>query len=238
MAASPDAAHEEHVRAIALARLAFAPGMSVQAPPNLSPGRLEDLVAAGIDDWGGVSPLTPDHVNPEAPWPDLRELEARTACAGKTLVPRLAVRPSYLRAADTWLDPKVKPSVLRLADADGLARDEWTAGKTATPPSFPAPSLGPSGLAAILARARDGRLLAEADICALFAARGAEFAAVRREADALRREVSGEAVSYVVNRNINYTNVCTYRCKFCAFSKGRTAPALRGPAYDLPLAEI
>ena len=151
MAASPDAAHEEHVRAIALARLAFAPGMSVQAPPNLSPGRLEDLIAAGIDDWGGVSPLTPDHVNPELPWPELRELETRTACAGKTLVPRLAVRPSYLRAADAWLDPKVKPSVLRLADADGLARDEWTAGKTVVPPPLPAPSFGPSGLAAILA---------------------------------------------------------------------------------------
>ncbi|MSO85332.1 MAG: 7,8-didemethyl-8-hydroxy-5-deazariboflavin synthase subunit CofH [Rhodospirillales bacterium] len=238
MAESPDAAFDAHVRAIALARLAFAPDMSIQAPPNLSPGRLEDLIGAGIDDWGGVSPLTPDYVNPEAPWPDLRELEVRTEACGKTLAPRLAIRPAYVRAATEWLDPETRPAVLRLADADGLARDDWTAGKTEMPPSMPAPALGPSGLAAILARARDGRLLAEAEICALFAARGPEVAAVRREADGLRREAVGDAVTYVVNRNINYTNVCTYRCKFCAFSKGRTAPALRGPAYDLPLAEI
>ncbi|MCC7016018.1 MAG: 5-amino-6-(D-ribitylamino)uracil--L-tyrosine 4-hydroxyphenyl transferase CofH [Rhodospirillales bacterium] len=242
MAAAPDAAHEEHVRAIALARLAFAPSMSIQAPPNLSPGRLEDLIAAGIDDWGGVSPLTPDHVNPEAPWPELRELEARTAAADKTLAARLAIRPGYARAAETWLDSRVRPAVLRLADADGLARDEWTAGKTVTPPPLPAPALfpglGPSGLASVTSRARDGRLLSEADIRALFAARGVEFAAVRREADALRSEAAGDAVTYVVNRNINYTNVCAYRCAFCAFSKGRTAPQLRGPAYDLPLAEI
>ena len=238
MADVPDAAHEEHVRAIALARLAFAPSMSVQAPPNLSPGRLEDLIGAGIDDWGGVSPLTPDHVNPEAPWPEVRELETRTAAAGKSLAPRLAVRPAYVRAATEWLDPALRPAVLRLADADGLARDDWTAGKTVTPPSLPRPALGPSGLATILARARDGRLLAETEICALFAARGPEVAAVCREADGLRREAVGDSVSYVVNRNINYTNVCTYRCTFCAFSKGRTAPTLRGPAYVLPYPEI
>jgi FO synthase len=238
MAAVPDAAHEAHVRAIALARLAFAPSMSVQAPPNLSPGRLEDLIAAGIDDWGGVSPLTPDHVNPEAPWPELRELEACTAAAGKTLAARLTLRPSYVRAAETWLDPQVRPAVLRLADADGLARDDWTAGRTATPPPLPSPAFGPSGLAAVTSRARDGRLLSEAELCALFAARGADLAFVRREADALRREAAGEAVTYVVNRNINYTNVCAYRCAFCAFSKGRTAPQLRGPAYDLALPEI
>jgi FO synthase len=236
MANAPDTEREAHLRAIALARLAFAPSMSVQAPPNLSPGGLEDLIGAGIDDWGGVSPVTPDHVNPEAPWPSLRELEARTAAAGKILVARLAVRPAFARAGTDWLDPGVRPAVLRLADADGLARDNWTAGKTAEPPSLPA--LGPSGLGAVTSRARDGTLLSEADVRALFAARGADFAHVRREADALRREVAGDAVSYVVNRNINYTNMCAYRCAFCAFSKGRTAPALRGPAYDLPTPEI
>ena len=238
MADTPDAAQVEHVRAIALSRIAFAPSMSIQAPPNLSLGRLEALIEAGIDDWGGVSPLTPDHVNPEAPWPNLSELEVRTETCGKTLAPRLAVRPSYARAPKQWLDPEMRPAVLKLADADGLARDDWTAGKTEMPPSLPVPSLGPTGLSAILARARDGDLLSESDIGALFSARGADFTAVCQEADSLRREVAGDAVTYVVNRNINYTNVCTYRCTFCAFSKGRTAPQLRGPAYDLAMPEI
>ena len=238
MADTPDASHPDHVRAIALARLAFEPAMSIQAPPNLSPGQLEALIEAGIDDWGGVSPLTPDHVNPELPWPTLRELETRTEAAGKTLAARLAIGPAYVHAATEWLDPEMRPWVLRAADADGLARDDWAAGKSETPPALPAPRLGPTGLGAILARARDEKVLAEADICALFAARGGDFAAVVGAADALRREVAGDAVTYVVNRNINYTNVCTYRCRFCAFSKGRTAPQLRGPAYDLPMSEI
>jgi FO synthase len=241
MADSPDAGAEAHARAVALARLAFAPTMSVQAPPNLSPGRLENLIGAGIDDWGGVSPLTPDHVNPEAPWPELRELEARTEAAGKTLVPRLAIRPGYVGAGDVWLDAAVRPAVLRLADADGLARDSWTAGLTAAAPRLPAlgpTALGPAGLGAILARAHDGKSLSEIDIVALFAARGADFAHVAHAADALRQETVGDAVSYVVNRNINYTNVCSFRCRFCAFSKGRGAGAARDPAYVMSISEI
>jgi FO synthase len=238
MAEAPHADGDAHLRAIAFARLIFAPAMSVQAPPNLSPGALERLVAAGIDDWGGVSPVTPDHVNPEAPWPEVRDLDGRTAAAGKTLAARLAVRPAFQRAGDDWLDPAMRPAVLALADADGLASGDWIAGLTADPPPLPAPALGPSALAAVTARARDGKPLAETEVRALFAARGADVAFVRREADALRREVAGDAVSYVVNRNINYTNICAYRCAFCAFSKGRGKDASRDPAYLLPESEI
>ncbi|MBM3733258.1 MAG: 7,8-didemethyl-8-hydroxy-5-deazariboflavin synthase subunit CofH [Acidimicrobiia bacterium] len=238
MADTPHADGDAHLRAIALSRLVFDASMSVQAPPNLSPGALEDLIAAGIDDWGGVSPVTPDHVNPEAPWPEVRELKVRTAAAGKTLAARLAVRPAFQRAEDDWLDPAMRPAVLRLADADRLASEDWIAGQTRVPPSLSAPGLGPSGLAAVTARARDGKLIAETEIRALFAARGSDFAFVRREADALRCEAAGDAVSYVVNRNINYTNICSYRCAFCAFSKGRGKDAARDPAYLLPASEI
>jgi FO synthase len=244
MAARPDASEEEHIRTIALARLAFAPQMTVQAPPNLSPGRLEALIDAGINDWGGVSPVTADHVNPEAPWPSLPELSARTAAAGKILTPRLAVHPAFLQETGRWIDPGLVGHVLAHSDAFGLARDEWSPGAGMTAPAsaahaaHPSPTLGAGGLEGILSKARDGRPLAEAEIVELFAARGRDFERVCEAADALRRDVSGDAVTYVVNRNINYTNICSYRCRFCAFSKGKTAENLRGRPYDLPLEEI
>jgi FO synthase len=229
---------------IAAARLVFGAGMSIQAPPNLNPGRLGELLGAGINDWGGVSPVTPDHVNPESPWPHLEDLAAATRAAGHVLVPRLTVYPSYVAARDQWIDPGLAPAVLRVADAAGLARtDAWCAGggeaAEQVRPSLPraAAPLRPR-LAALVDRARRGLRLAEDDVAALFAARGPAVPAIAAAADAVRHEQAGDTVTYVVNRNINYTNLCAYKCTFCAFSKGRTDEDLRGAPYVLDLAEI
>ncbi len=239
-AVEPDRA--ELLWSVAMARLVFGPTMNIQAPPNLSPGALEALIEAGVNDWGGVSPLTPDYVNPEAPWPSLRELAARTAKAGKVLVERLAIYPDYALAPQRWLAPALVRPVLDRIDSSGLARtDSWTAGEArgAVPAGGP-PGVDNcrSGVGAVLSRVRDGETLGEGDIVRLFEARGADLRAVCEAADRLRRRVNGDTVSYVVNRNINYTNVCYFRCGFCAFSKGRTSESLRGPAYDLDMEEI
>ena len=225
---------------IAAARHVLGGEMNIQAPPNLSPGVYQRLIAAGLNDWGGVSPVTPDHVNPEAPWPHLQELAARTAEAGKVLVQRLPAYPAYVRAPDRWFAAPVAAAVRRASDAEGFARgDDWSPGET-TPPAAAAPRLAAAeaGLARLVDRAAGGARLEEAEIGRLFAARDADQAHVMAAADALRQAVSGETIRYVVNRNINYTNICTYRCSFCAFSKGKTHEALRGPAYDLDHAEI
>ena len=244
MAEVADAGLELHQWAIATARLIFGPAMSIQAPPNLRSGELPQLVAAGVNDWGGVSPVTPDHVNPEASWPDLGDLARETRAAGRELVERLAIVPAYARSSERWVDAGLRPRVERLRDTQGLARsDDWYAGSLAPPPAaaahwFRCTGPLPDAIAEALAAARDGLGLDEAAIAALFRARGDELAAVLTAADDLRREAVGDGVSYVVNRNINYTNICTYRCGFCAFSKGRSARSLRGPGYLLPLDEI
>ncbi len=247
MAAAPEPSLEEHLWTVAVTRLLFGPEMTVQAPPNLQPGARAALIRAGIDDWGGVSPVTPDHVNPEAPWPQLDALAAETSDAGRVLVERLAVHPGYALNPAIWLDSALRPAVLRLSDAEGLARtDSWCAGAETPPPAQMGTARGGQArdgqasaeLSPILARARAGRSLSEAEIVALFAARGPDLAAVVAAADDLRAETVGDGVAYVVNRNINYTNVCQYRCNFCAFSKGRTAAALRGRPYDLSHQEI
>ncbi len=138
----PSCDPDEYLRTIAAARLLLPPSVHLQAPPNLS-DELGPLVAAGIDDWGGVSPVTPDHVNPERPWPALERLRAATEAAGKTLAPRLTVYPEYARDAGTWLDDAVRPAVLRASDAEGLARDDqWASGGDVAPPTcWPGPSL-------------------------------------------------------------------------------------------------
>jgi FO synthase len=225
---------------IAAARLILGAAMNVQAPPNLSPGVYEHLVAAGINDWGGVSPVTPDHVNPEAPWPELATLARRTASVGRLLVQRLPVYPSYALAPERWMAPDIATRVRRAIDADGLARDDdWSPGLTKAPPARIALLTAvDADVAAAIGHAGAGQRLDEAAIVRLFGARDADFDAVTRAADDLRRRVSGETVRYVVNRNINYTNICYYRCKFCAFSKGKTHEALRGAPYDLALEEI
>lgn len=241
MANAPEPSTEELLWTIAVARLIFGPEMTIQAPPNLSPGALSELVAAGLDDWGGVSPVTPDHVNPEAPWPHLDTLAKATASCGKTLIERLAIYPAYALDGDRWLGKKLRTTVLRAVDGDGYPRtDSWMTGAPTTPPALATGPSAPIGddLVAILDKAQAGSDLSEGDIVRLFRSRGAEVAAICNAADALRRQVNGNTVTYVVTRNINYTNVCYFKCQFCAFSKGKLSENLRGKPYDLDIEEI
>jgi FO synthase len=247
MAQAPEPALDEQLWTIAVARLLFGTRLTVQAPPNLRAGELGPLLRAGVNDWGGVSPVTPDHVNPEAPWPHLADLAQETAACDRQLVERLALAPAYARAPARWVDAGLVARILHMSDSQGLARqDDWHAGSaSALPPAaggwLPSPrrrAAASTAIAAPLAAAQAGAALAEADIVRLFAADGRDLQAVLNAADALRAAVAGDDITYVVNRNINYTNICTYRCGFCAFSKGRSARSLRGPAYDLDLEEI
>ena len=242
MALAPEPDLEELVWTIAVARLIFGAEMSIQAPPNLSPGVLEQLVAAGINDWGGVSPLTPDHVNPEAPWPHLAQLARDTGSAGKYLDQRLTLYPRYLAEADTWLSPKVQPAARKQSDGEGYAkRDEWIAGISEHAPStelsLPFAQAKPA-VAAIIERCLAGGPVAETEIATLLRSRGADFGTVIEAANTLRKKVCDDTVSYVVNRNINYTNVCYFKCQFCAFSKGSGSENLRGKPYDISAEEI
>ncbi len=240
-AGAPEPALDDLMWTIAAARIVFGPAMNFQAPPNLSPCDYARLVAAGINDWGGVSPVTPDHVNPEAPWPHVDELRRRTQAADKTLVERLAIYPSHVREHEKWLDPRVASRVLQAVDAAGYARtDGWCAGLTVPPPAVATVRSSSHTVSPVvadaLARAAAGDTLEENAIVALFAARGGDFEAVCATADAVRHDRSGDVVRYVVNRNVNYTNVCSFRCGFCAFSKA--SGDLRGPAYDVAHDEI
>ena len=242
MAAAPEPNQKDHLWTIAITRLIFGAAMSIQAPPNLMPDALETMVAAGINDWGGVSPVTPDHVNPEAPWPGLDLLAQRTAAAGKLLVERLAIYPEYALDPVRWLDPALRTPTLRNIDTQGFARtDPWSPGAGIVPPAA-GKRFGKRALIEplepILARATAGEALREHDIVTLFQARGDAFDRVCETADRLRREVNGDTVSYVVTRNINYTNICYFRCQFCAFSKGKLSENLRGRPYNLDMAEI
>jgi FO synthase len=240
MAGHAEPSLDEHLWSIAAARLILGPAMTIQAPPNLQPDGLAALMRAGVNDWGGVSPVTPDHVNPEAPWPHLLALAAATAEAGRVLTERLAIGPSHAKQPERWVEPAIALKVRRAVDARGLPiMQDWRAGSGIAPPRWPIAgrTIVASRIDAILDRAVDGKGLDDADIVTLFHATGPEAGRVVEAADALRRSVKGDAVTYVVNRNINYTNICAYRCGFCAFSKG-TAKALRGPAYRLDLAEV
>ena len=243
MANVPPPSLDEHLWTIAVARLIFPPSMNIQAPPNLSPGALGKLVDAGINDWGGVSPVTPDHVNPEAPWPHLRVLERATAAAGKYLTDRLAIYPSYARANLDWVDSGLRRAVLDRIDGEGWPRrDDWSPGAGIELPSeasrIAAPGIAGCEISPALDKAFAGRNLDESEIVRLFRARDDDFAAVCSAADALRKTTCGDVVSYVVTRNINYTNICSFRCQFCAFSKGKTSENLRGRPYNLSLEEI
>jgi len=246
MAGAPEPALEEQLWTLAATRLIFGPGMSIQAPPNLRPADLAALLRSGANDWGGVSPVTPDHVNPEAPWPHLEGLARQTRAAGRELSERLAITPSFARAPARWLAPGLVPGVLKLTDASGRARtDPWHAGAgTPVPPEVAAEVRAArrvrpgDALASLLRRARRGAVPSEGEIAGLFGLTGRDFQAVVRAADRLREASCGPEVTYVVNRNINYTNICLYHCGFCAFSKGRSARSLRGPAYRLDLDEI
>src|SRR3954447_25364715 len=227
MAAAPEPPLEELLWTIAVARIVLGARAHVQAPPNLSYEDFPRLLDAGIDDWGGVSPVTIDHVNPEAPWPDVERLRSATESRGLALAPRLAVYPEWI--SEAWLDPRVMPAVLRASDSLGLAReDRWSPGDDLGVPFVPRDGLPVD--------TRDE--LGEDELVRLFRARGHERERVFAAGDAVRRDVCGDDVTYVVTRNIQYTNVCYFRCGFCAFSKGRLAANLRGAPYLVPHDEI
>ncbi|HEX6424300.1 MAG TPA: bifunctional FO biosynthesis protein CofGH [Acidimicrobiales bacterium] len=266
---APPCPPDEHLEAIALARLVLPPDVHVQAPPNLADD-FGVLLDAGIDDWGGVSPVTADHVNPERPWPALDRLRAVTEARGFALAPRLTVYPEFAAAGDRWLDPGLVFPVGDRADAEGLGRDDpgsvfpertlenaragtgaeivltgvrstaWYSGADAAPPTLvPGPRGAVRGrVAEVLDGVRAGQAVGEDEIVALFGARGPEVVAVAEVADDLRREAVGDVVTYVRNRNINYTNVCTFKCRFCGFSKGPLSLNLRGTPYLLTLDDV
>ena len=238
MANHPEPSLDDHLWTVAVARLILGGAMTIQAPPNLQADGLSQLLAAGVNDWGGVSLVTPDHVNPEAPWPHLDALAETTATAGRKLVERLAIGPAFAREPDLWLDRTLVTKVRRAVDGRGLPVVEtWRAGGQAPPPEIrhDGRTLASARIDHIVARA--GERLDEQDIITLFCADGPDVARIAQAADALRADVAGETVTYVVNRNINYTNICLHRCTFCAFSKSGTKD-LRGPAYVLSDEEV
>ncbi len=264
MHAHPPCPEDELLWTVAAARLVLPPEVHLQAPPNLSEN-LISLLEAGIDDWGGVSPVTIDHVNPERPWPEIERLRAATEQAGHTLAPRLTIYPEHALDPDRWLDPAMRTPVLRASDAEGLARDHpWSPGCAIQPPvliaaevpgqsvaaggsailrdggpaASEAPARAKSAVAEVLGGVLLGQEVGEDEIVTLFAARGAEVRDVADVANELRRRAVGDAVTFVANRNINYTNICTYKCRFCAFSKGPLSLNLRGDPYLLDLDEI
>jgi FO synthase len=227
MAAVDEPALEELLWTIAVARLVLPQEIALQAPPNLTDD-FGALLNAGIDDWGGVSPVTIDHVNPEAPWPALELLRAACAARGLELAPRLTVYPGHSSAE--WIDVGVLPHVLRAADSLGFAReDRWAPGEVESVPFLVSRD-------ALPVDTQDE--LGEDELVRLFRARGEERQRVFAAADRLRRELCGDEVTYVVTRNVQYTNVCYFRCGFCAFSKGKLAANLRGEPYLVPHGEI
>jgi len=288
MARTPDADLHDLAATVAVARLLLGPRAHVQAPPNLVGDEHALLLRAGIDDWGGVSPVTPDHVNPERPWPAVEDLARHSAEAGFTLVERLTVYPEWVRRGEPWLDPRVLPHVTALAEEEsGLARvgasprglpwqepdGGWgdassgradlqtavdTHGRTADrrgdfdevygdwaelrsrvpvepPGRFAAPAVLAGGVAAALRRAAESPAgVTDAQALALITARGEALEAVCRLADDVRRDTVGDDVTFVVNRNINFTNVCYVGCRFCAFAQRRTD----ADAYTLSLSEV
>ncbi|MHB1165424.1 MAG: 5-amino-6-(D-ribitylamino)uracil--L-tyrosine 4-hydroxyphenyl transferase CofH [Candidatus Nanopelagicales bacterium] len=256
------------VEAIGLARAILPADVHLQAPPNLvdDPGVLID---AGIDDFGGISPVTADHVNPERPWPHVDDLRRVVEERGLALAPRLTVYPEYVLDPGRWLDADVRFPVLDRSDAEGLGRDDpgavfperheaaanvgtgaeviqvgrrstaWYSGADRLPAVIiPAPGQVGPAVAEVLAGVTAGQQPGIGELVTLFEARGPEVAAIADFADDLRRRVNGDAVTYVHNRNINYTNVCTFRCSFCGFSKGPASLNLRGRPYLLSNDEI
>ncbi len=259
---------EEELWSIAVARLILPTDVRLQAPPNLMDD-FGSLLDAGIDDWGGVSPITPDHVNPERPWPALDRLREVTEARGFTLAPRLTIYPRFVETSSRWLDPALHFPVKDRSDAESMGRDDpgalfpekvshfvevtdgaevvligerstgWYSGSPVTPPTLvPGHSYARGAVAEVLDGVRSGQELGEVEIVTLFSARGPEVAAVAEFADDLRRQRVGDVVTWVHNRNINYTNVCTFKCKFCGFAKGPLALNLRGKPYLLTLEDI
>ncbi len=268
MQSVPDAGIDDFVATVAVARLVLGPGMRIQAPPNLvSRDECLALIAAGVDDWGGVSPLTPDHVNPERPWPALQELAAVTAQAGYDLVQRLTAQPKYVQAGAAWIDPRVRAHVAALADPQtGLARDVNPVGMPWQEPDEAWESTGrvdlnsaidtqgrntetrsdldsafgdwdsirdkveelaaraperidTDVLSALRSAERDPAGCTDGEYLALATADGPALEAVAALANSLRKDTVGDDVTFVVNRNINFTNICYTGCRFCAFAQ-------------------
>ncbi|HEX2296528.1 MAG TPA: 5-amino-6-(D-ribitylamino)uracil--L-tyrosine 4-hydroxyphenyl transferase CofH [Actinomycetota bacterium] len=255
MARHPEPSLGTMLLTAALARLLLPSDVVVQAPPNLT-GEYGAYLDAGVADWGGVSPVTPDHVNPERPWPHLGAIERTTAARGFLLAERLAVYPRYCgepAALARWVDPALHARVLDAIDGEGLRRyGQWCSGGDAPPPAEDAAAVEAAAvgvwrvpgrvsrprLARALDRAGAGEELSEDEVALLFTARGAEAERLYAVADELRAATVGDTVTYVVNRNINYTNTCYYRCGFCAFSKGPASLNLRGAPYLLSPEEV
>ena len=264
----PSCPTDSHLDAIALARHILPPTVHIQAPPNLTED-VRGLLDAGIDDLGGISPLTIDHVNPERPWPQLDALGHEISSAGFALAPRLTAHPEYVMDPHRWFDNALHFPLMDRSDAEGLGRDDpgavfpertmedaavtdgaevvligdrstaWYSGADTVPMTLlPAPAKARGRLREILDGVEQGQEIGVDEIAALFSARGAEVAAVAEVADQLRSKTNGEIVTYVANRNINYTNVCTFKCQFCGFSKGPLSLNLRGAPYLLTLDDI
>ncbi|WP_424861301.1 bifunctional FO biosynthesis protein CofGH [Streptomyces sp. MMS24-I29] len=281
MRSMPDAELEELAAAIAVARHILGPSARIQAPPNLVDAEYALLIGAGIDDWGGVSPLTPDHVNPERPWPHIDELAARTAESGFTLRERLTVYPEFIRRSEPWLDPRLLPHVRALADPEtGLAKEgaipsglpwqepdeefgatgrtdlhrtidtegrtgdrredfdevygDWDALREAAAPGMVPSRIDTDVREALSQAADDPTRLTDDQALALLHADGPALDELCRIADTLRRDVVGDDVTYIVTRNINFTNVCYTGCRFCAFAQRRTD----ADAYTLSLDQV
>jgi FO synthase len=264
----PACSVEDLVDAIRLAREILPPEVHVQAPPNL----IDDagvLLDAGIDDFGGISPVTADHVNPERPWPHIADLRSIAQERGLSLVPRLTIYPEFAQDPDRWLDDNVTFAVQDRSDAEGLGRDDpgatfperyeaaanvgtgaeviqvgrrstaWYSGADRKPPGLvPGSARAGSAVAEVLTGVEQGMRPGVDELVTLFTARGREVNAVAEFADALRARTNGDEVTFVRNRNINYTNVCTFRCAFCGFSKGPASLNLRGKPYLLGDEEI
>jgi FO synthase len=241
MAAAAEPSFDELRWTVAAARLLLGPEMNIQAPPNLSdPDVLADLILSGINDWGGVSPVTADHVNPERRWPSRERLAKATSRAGKVLVARLPVYPEFARGADRWVHPNLRRAVLCQSDSNGFARDDpWVAGSNIGIGGRVSFKAKPAAHVKDLVHAIEaGESLGEAQIHRLLDSRDGDLDYVLEASDRARQASKGDVVTYVVNRNINYTNICAYRCRFCAFSKGKTAAHLRGSPYLLSLEEV
>ncbi len=230
---------------LAAARIILGSAMNIQAPPNLMPEGYAKLTEAGLNDWGGISPVTPDHVNPEAAWPAIDALADATAAEGHLLVERLTIYPEYVKHPEIWLDRVMAPGVRMASDGDGLARESsWSPGVSVSAAEvgqlLRAPRLSrvDGQVAAAVAKALSGTRLESRQIATLLQTRDVDFRFVCESADQLRKSVAGDVVRYVVNRNINYTNICYFKCGFCAFSKGKAHAALRGEPYDLALEEV
>ena len=233
------ASKEDLLWTLSAARIIFGKDMNIQCPPNLNSDYLDQILDCGINDWGGVSPITIDHVNPESPWPQIEQLEKITNNKGMELVERLAIYPEYIED-QSWYDKNLHSGILELSDSSRYGRhDQWRCGESLSIPASGKHDLWVNikngdvshEIKKILDKSIHGFDLDHDEITKLFHTRGDDYHLVLNHADQLRQKINGDEVSYVITRNINYTNICKYSCHFCAFSKGKTKENLRGKPY-------